>query len=219
MTWGRRASLAGAMAGFIAFLLLAPFNCETDHARFVPGGWETESVSTNCRGIAAFHYQQSEELVGPNEPKGGVLPRPSLLQPQAAITAIVIGGLVALLVWLVGDRPRTGRPARWALTPFLLGASFVSAIDPGGLVIYSAPILLPVIWWLALESGVVARTMWALVAGFLSVEAVALVTYGTTTALVAPLLLVVGSAVVVLIMGAPRWSSRRSPDFPLTLRG
>ena len=214
MTWGRRASLAGVVAGFTTFLLLAPINCETDYERFAPGGWETESVSTSCRGVAAFHYQQSEELVGPNEPKGGVLPQPSLLQPQAAIMAVVIGGLVALLVWLVGDRPRTGRRARWALMPFLLGTSFVSAIDPGGLVIYSAPILLPVIWWMALDSGVVARTMWALVAGFLSVEAVALFTYGKMNALVAPLLVVVGAAVIVLIMGAPRWNSSRSPDLP-----
>lgn len=88
-------------------------------------------------GRRASNYQESKELVGPKEPRGGVLPRPSLLQPQAVITAVVVGGLLALFVWLMGDRPRAGRPARWALTRFLLAASFVSAIDPGGLVIYA----------------------------------------------------------------------------------
>lgn len=214
MNWPRAAVVAGAAVAVVTFFLLAPLQCETHYMRFVPGGWDTESVWTGCRGVAAFHYQESKELIGPRQPEGGTAPRPSLLQPQAVVTAAVIGGLVALFVWLLGERPRGARSLRWAMTPVLLAVSFVSAIDPGGLVIYATPVLIPVLWWMALQSGVIARAMWALVGGFLSVEAVALFAYGSSNALVAPLLLAVGVAVVTMIMAAPRWRSTTGPQFP-----
>jgi len=52
--------------------------------------------------------------------------------------------------------------------------------------------------------------MWALVAGFVSVEAVALFNYGATNAFVAPLLAFVAVAVVALIMTAPQAQDQAS---------
>lgn len=205
---------AGIFTGLATFALLAPTQCETHYMRFVPGGWDTETVSTSCRGIAAFHYGESKELVGPRQPEGGTLPRPSLFQPQAVITAVVIAGIVAFHVWLVADRPRVPGPARWLLALLLLLASLVSAIDPGGLVIYAAPILVPLFWWISTQGGVFVRAFSALVAGFLSVEAVALFSYGTSNAVVAPLVLMVGGAVATLVLFAPRVHRKRGPQFP-----
>jgi hypothetical protein len=120
-----------------------------------------------------------------------------------------VGGLVALILWLLAERPRLAKPARWVLSPILLGFSFISAIDPGGLVIYVTPILVPLLWWMALQSGVVARAIWALVAGFLAVEAMALLTYGTSNATMAPVLLLIGGSVTAIVIRAPRWRKLR----------
>lgn len=163
VSWRQRACLAGIAAAAVTFLLLAPFRCETHYMRFVPGDWDTESVTTSCQGVAAFHYRESRELVGSHEPKGGVLPQPFLFQPQAVITAAVLGSLVALIAWLMVERPRLGKLAKWTLSPVLLGISFLSAIDPGGLVIYATPALILLFWWMALQSGAVARAIWALI--------------------------------------------------------
>lgn len=215
MTWLRIATLSGILAGVATFILLAPTQCETHYMRFVPGGWDKKIVSTSCRGVAAFHYEESKELVGPRQPAGGTLPRPSLFQPQALITTVAVAGTIALFVWLIAVRPHIPRPARWVLLLLLLLlASLVSAIDPGGVVIYSAPILVPLFWWISVQSGVLARAFSAVVAGFLSVEAVALFTYGTPNAVVAPLLFGVAGAVVTLNVLAPRARCIRRPDFP-----
>ncbi len=204
MKWKRRAVLAGVISGAVTFVLLAPFSCQTHYADFVPGGWEIEMASTSCEGLVAFEYGESRRLVGPKTPEGGQFPRPSLLQPQTLITSAIVGALTALIVWLLGSRPQVGPSARAIISVPLLTVTFLAGTSPGGAIIYAAPVLIPLFWWMAYQASLPARIGWAVLASLVAVEAVALITYGTRDFWVAVMLLSAGLATGMFVLTANR---------------
>lgn len=66
---------------------------------------------------------------------------------------------------------------RFWLKSALAVVSVVSVISMGGLVLFTAPVLLPGHWWAASNSGSLGRAIWIFLATVIAAEAVWLLTY------------------------------------------
>jgi hypothetical protein len=140
--------------------------------------------------------------------------RPSLLQPQTLVTATIVGILVGLVVWLVGGRPLVGPPARAAISTLLIVGTIVAATSPGGAVIYAAPVLIPLFWWMAYQGNLPARIAWAILASVVAVEALALATYGSSGFGITAGLFIVGLSSGLAVLTANRCRAVRHREFP-----
>lgn len=179
-----RASLyAGGAVAFVTYLLLAPFSCA---AEGVPAHW---GVLHRCSGFLAFEYDA---------------PR-NLLAPQAIVTAIVVGLLAAFFVGLIAARPKAPSGMKLIVALILVVLTLVSAASLGGVIVYAAPILIPSYWWMAYQSGRVARILWSLIAGLVAFYAWFVLTYMVSWSELVPLgALVVALGSSALVFLAPK---------------
>lgn len=172
----RALAYTGVGAALVAYLLLAPFSCPADG---VPRHW---SVIQSCKGFLAFQYH------GPR----------NLLAPQAIVTALVFGLLAAFFVWLIVSRPKAPSGIKLIVALIVIVLTLLSAASLGGLIVYAAPILLPLYWWMAYQSGLVARILWSLIAALVAFYAWVLLAYMLSWGA----FLALGAVVVALGAGA-----------------
>ena len=184
----RRLIAVTAGTGVATYSLIAPFTCTGI------GVQPQFPVQQRCSGFLAFEY------FGPR----------NLLAPQAIITSIVVGILGALFFWLIVARPKAPAALRLIITVVLVVLTLLSAASLGGVIVYTAPVLIPSYWWMASQSGRIARTVWSLLAGLVAFYAWFLISFmmsWNATVAVGALVVAVGSSAIVFL--APK---NKDPD-------
>jgi hypothetical protein len=145
-------------------------------------------TSGYCKGLLAFEYFDGRNL----------------LAPQAGMAALITGGLAAAISWLVAARPRASPGLRLALAFFLPAVTLVAAGSLGGGMMYAAPVLIPLFWWMAYQSGWPGRIAWSLLAAGVAGEAISLLAYSLVES-VLPVALIVGGGIAAgaIVLLAP----------------
>ena len=151
----RRLIAVAAGTGLATYSLIAPLACSgiVVQPQF--------PVQQRCSGFLAFVY------FGPR----------NLLAPQAIITSIVVGLLGALFFWLIVARPKAPSALKPIVTLVLVVLTLLSAASLGGVIVYTAPVLIPSYWWMAYQSGRFARIVWSLLAGLVAFYAWFLISF------------------------------------------
>ena len=179
--------VAGMVGGLIAYVLLAPFRCTLRPA--LPA---SEEYYKRCSGLIAHDYSV------------GVSESPS--HWQAVLTSILVGAIIAVVLWALLRRPQLhGGVALFAAGALVaLTLTFLSSL--GGAMAVAAPVLVPVLWLSAKQSRGWMKGVWIVLTGLSTLQAtwiyVFLVTENADYAL--PIALACGSAAVYFFLSTTR---------------
>jgi hypothetical protein len=89
----------------------------------------------------------------------------------------------------------------------LILITLAASMDAGGLIFYAAPVLLPLYWWVASQSGIPTRAVFALLAALVVVAVATLVNFRSPS-VARGVLMIVGVAAATLVLASRRVGNR-----------